>query len=579
MAKNYARNAGFVSNAVSISTPQTTKAREDQVKNNAGGFVFQVSPMDRLRRFLVLGCETNTYYTSAKKLSTENAKNIIELLKNEKTAKEAVDEIVSFSKEGRIAKNDTAIFALALAANSDSKDTRSYALLHLNDVCRTFTHLATFLTYLQSMKASKGWGRGIRNAIAYWYNSKAAKDVAYQVVKYGSRRVEGELPWSHRDVLRKAHVNPLTQRHGLAFRYAVMGVSDEKAYYLHDHSQNPYKLKNNQPISTRDFEEFRQDDDLKIIYGTEKAKNASSVAELAKAIEKYDLPMECVPKEMLNNKEIYDVLVRNMNITATIRNLGKMTQIGTLVPLGMNTAIVVDRITNEENLHKGRVHPVSLLGALKTYGSGHGFKGQNSWTPISQITDALEDAYYKSFKYVEPTNKNILLAVDVSGSMSWGNVCGMQNLTPAEGAAAMAMTIAKTEKNHYIYGFADQFRDLGITSKDSMKDVLAKTSAMSFGGTNCALPMAHALKNKMNVDAFVVITDNETWFDSGEGHPFEALKEYRRKMNKPNAKLIVIAMEASNFTIADPNDEGMMDVAGFDANAPIVIADFIRGKM
>ena len=35
-------------------------------------------------------------------------------------------------------------------------------------------------------------------------------------------------------------------------------------------------------------------------------------------------------------------------------------------------------------------------------------------------------------------------------------------------------------------------------------------------------------------------------------------------------------MEANDFTIADPDDAGMLDVVGFDTAAPSVMSDFIR---
>jgi 60 kDa SS-A/Ro ribonucleoprotein len=36
-------------------------------------------------------------------------------------------------------------------------------------------------------------------------------------------------------------------------------------------------------------------------------------------------------------------------------------------------------------------------------------------------------------------------------------------------------------------------------------------------------------------------------------------------------------MTATRFTIADPSDAGMLDVAGFDVSVPQVVADFSRG--
>ena len=59
-------------------------------------------------------------------------------------------------------------------------------------------------------------------------------------------------------------------------------------------------------------------------------------------------------------------------------------------------------------------------------------------------------------------------------------------------------------------------------------------------------------------------------------HPFQALAEYRHRMGRP-AKLVVVGMTATSFTIADPGDPGMLDVVGFDTAAPQVMADFARG--
>ena len=49
--------------------PQSQRAREDQVLNDAGGFVFQVDDFTRLRRFLILGTEGGTFYVNQKALT------------------------------------------------------------------------------------------------------------------------------------------------------------------------------------------------------------------------------------------------------------------------------------------------------------------------------------------------------------------------------------------------------------------------------------------------------------------------------------------------------------------------------
>ena len=53
------------------------------------------------------------------------------------------------------------------------------------------------------------------------------------------------------------------------------------------------------------------------------------------------------------------------------------------------------------------------------------------------------------------------------------------------------------------------------------------------------------------------------------------LKNYRKKMGIP-AKLITVSMTADDFTIADPEDSGSLDVVGFDANIPSLINGFVE---
>jgi 60 kDa SS-A/Ro ribonucleoprotein len=119
-----------------------------------------------------------------------------------------------------------------------------------------------------------------------------------------------------------------------------------------------------------------------------------------------------------------------------------------------------------------------------------------------------------------------------------------------------------------------QLTPLNITPSMRLDDAVSAVSNLPFGGTDCALPMLYALEKHMKVDAFVVYTDSETW--AGSLHPVQALREYRAKSGIA-AKLVVVGMVSNGFSIADPNDGGMLDVVGFDAAAPAVIADFIRG--
>jgi 60 kDa SS-A/Ro ribonucleoprotein len=155
--------------------------------------------------------------------------------------------------------------------------------------------------------------------------------------------------------------------------------------------------------------------------------------------------------------------------------------------------------------------------------------------------------------------------------MTWGEIAGVPGLSPRVGSAAMALVTAATEKNHHIMAFCDTLVSIAISPRQRLDDVCRTIAQLGFGGTDCALPMMYAMKEKIDVDEFVVLTDGETWF--GKVHPAQALVQYRRQTGI-NAKLVVVGMTSNGFTIADPNDEGSLDVVGFDTATPQLISDF-----
>ena len=105
-----------------------------------GGFVYQIDDLQRLKRFLCLGCEGGTYYQGEKELGIENAQAIIRLIAAGR-GPEVVETIKTFSLEGRTAKQNPIMFALALCAKSDHLPTKQAAYAALGEVCRIPTHL------------------------------------------------------------------------------------------------------------------------------------------------------------------------------------------------------------------------------------------------------------------------------------------------------------------------------------------------------------------------------------------------------------------------------------------------------
>jgi 60 kDa SS-A/Ro ribonucleoprotein len=552
------RYSAHVSNLI---TPQREQARPDQVENNAGGFVFQLDSWKRLDRFLILGTEGGTYYAGEREHTKQASKAVGECIRAD--GPRAVARIVEISDEGRAPKNDPAIFALAMCAGADNPVTRSAALAALPKVCRIGTHLFHFAADVEHFRR---WGRSLRTAVGKWYTEKTAEQLALQVIKYQQR--DG---WSHKDVLRLSHPTPTSPEHAAVMRYATVGMAgmtEKRETHKRDKIADVEKL----PAIISAFEEIHAE--------------GVTPDRAARLITDFGLPHECVPNEMKGEKIVWEALLEHMGVTALIRNLGKLSSIGMTQPLGVHTKEIVEKLTDRDLLKKGRVHPMTVLYAMKTYAQGHGQKGSLTWSPERSIVDALDDAFYASFGNIEPTGKPTMLALDVSGSMGSAVSAGTA-LTCREASAAMAMVTARVEKNYAIVGFTSGGRGYGgmhggdpsaltelkVSPRQRLDDVVKEISNLPFGGTDCALPMLHASKHNLVVDVFHVYTDSETW--AGHVHPFQALKQYRQKSGR-NAKLCVVGMTATEFTIADSSDAGMLDVVGFDTTAPNVMAEFAR---
>lgn len=529
------------------ATPQSEKIPgKTQVKNNAGGYVFQINDVERAKRFLILGSE-ETYYSTGKKLTQENAEVIVRLAENNHAALLDLIKEVRF----RAPKPEYLLFALAIASSVGTTEEKQAALQALPEIARTGTQLFQFVSFVSQMR---GWGRALRREVGNWYNDKDAERLAYQVLKYRNR--EG---YTHRDVLRLSHPIPVTDDHRALYQFITgKAVTEELP---------------------------------KMVEGFLKAKEATTEEEWAELVREYSLTWEMLPDKALTSVMVWEALIENIPYMAMVRNLGRFSSLGMTAPMSEMAVELAKKVDNQEVITRSHIHPVNLLNAQRTYESGRGFRGRNSWDVSPLIAEALEEAFYKSFKNVKKTGLRTMLALDVSSSMTFDNCVG-SNITPREASAAMAMTTLRAEglENTHVIGFTSsnkhgapwdwssepQVTPLDLRPSMTLSEVIGKISNLPFGGTDCALPMIYAMENEIPVDNFVVYTDNETW--AGNIHPSQALQEYRDKMGI-DAKLTVVGMTSNGFSIADPDDPGMLDIVGFDSAAPSIISEFALGEI
>lgn len=522
------------------STPQTERADKRQKRNNAGGYSFVASDATRFRRFLITGTNGGTYYVSENKLTKDAVKFVVDYIADNGVA--AVNEAVKVSDQALAPSNNQALFVIAVALNSDDADTKRAAKEAVIKVARTGTHLFTLCEYL---KNTGGWGSAKTKAIAAWYTTRDDEALSYQVAKYRQR--DG---WTHRDVLRLAHPKGISKD---ISRFILSGEVTETA-----------------PVILRDFER------LSTVDSADEAVEAIRDAEV--------VAWEFLPTGVLKDKKVWRELADggHLPLGAMIRNISRLGKNGAfednfhegklqVISGDEFTDIVVNALTNEKKIKRSRIHPMDFLKTIAVVGDG------SDGVP-HEVIGALHTGYEMSFVNVKDIDASALIGMDVSGSMSvlvndprgrwvWGN---QEGLTCAKAGASLIQVIMEAMRKTRVMAFSNQFQELSITKQMSLNEVHRKIQGLNFGSTDCALPMQYALNKGLEVDAFFVITDSETWY--GNQHPFEALKEYRNKVN-PKARLFVIALSGTEFTIADPDDPLSYDIAGFDSSMMKIVEE------
>lgn len=318
---------------------------------------------------------------------------------------------------------------------------------------------------------------------------------------------------------------------------------------------------------------------LKHLHAVHEAGESKNVPLACALIRSGRLVREHIPTSLFASREIWATLLETMPLEALLRNLGKMTQNGVA---GDKYKEIVARMSDQTAILKARIHPIKVLVASKVYKNGHGDLGSLSWVPNSFISNAFTTLFRLSYGNITPTGQSIMVAVDVSGSMS-SAVLGSKVLTCRDASIAMALLYLETEKNVSVVGFSAGLTDMsGPSSRNQLRrgmtidEGLAATNGMAFSSTDCVLPIHHAIKHNLKFDAFIVLTDNETY--APNEHPQSALVRYRQMMGT-ETKLIVIGMTGNCFTIVDPTDRKTLNLAGFDTSTPEIASMFLRGEI
>lgn len=537
-------------------------------------FKFEVSDFTRLRRLVFLG--TGGDSTESKHLALLAAAELIVRLvfQSGTGGTRVIDFLDAITTERRAAKPDVVCLALAVCIVCGTGKVKQAAWKLFPRVCAIPTTLFMFLDLMQKIntlpcviaindpigehKPTKNWGRATQRAVRAWYTEKKPMHLALLVTKYAKR--EG---WSHADVLALCHLKTAPTGSLALIKAHVCGkplaprCPERTALECYEMTATP-------PAN---------DTAVSIHAMLTCLTSAATVEQVCANIATFHLSREHVPTELLIEPSIWRALLPTMGGMAIFRNLGKLTSVGVL-----DESASVDLAVKK--MHDAKAHPVQILIALKQYGLGKGDKGGMTWTPNARIENALEALFPVSFAKIEPLDMNVVIGLDVSGSMTMP-MKNMPCMTSAEAAAALVLVLLRCVapgRKVTVLAFTSTVTKISFTSDMTVAQIMRKTAHMSFGATDVAQPMIWATEHKLaDVGLFVTLSDNET--NSGRIPSTWAIKNYREKLNVPAARLVVVAMDPSGYTTVDKNDPGMFDLEGFDAGMMPLISDIAHGRV
>jgi 60 kDa SS-A/Ro ribonucleoprotein len=504
--------------------------------HGGGPQLVEPSAAARVRRFLVTGAETGPYRGCGPAI--EHAPAVV--LAARECGTWLVQQAVAVVAEDRAARVAPAVWAVALASALADDAGRRAAGEALALVCPTAERLFLFVRYVEQLR---GWGRGLRRAVARWYLERDVEALAREAVVHRER--DG---WTHRDLLRLAHPVAHEPARRALFAWITHGTVADVL-----------------PAPARAYAAALAVDDT--------AAWAHLPGDLGCA-------PEVLPAWTLRRPEVWRALLEAGLPPATLLpRLRELTELGVLS--GSTLALVVAQLEDPAWPARTDTHPVEILAALRSYTAAPWSPSSRPpppWTPLDAVVDALRAAFDASFWTVEPAGKRTLVALDVSGSM------GRRRL---ETAVAMALALLVAEPACEIVAYAGApTREAAERPLDRgwlvpltigfgwrLDEAVDAISGLPFAPPDYARPMTWALERGREVDTFVIVTDDETRAGS---RPGPALRRYRDETGI-DARLVVVRLDRSYEPVPDAGDPLVLDVDGYDAAVPRLITDFARG--
>ncbi|MFW2177356.1 MULTISPECIES: RNA-binding protein [unclassified Moraxella] len=343
-------------------------------------------------------------------------------------------------------------------------------------------------------------------------------------------------------------------------------------------------------------------------------------------------PLPDVPLQMLMSLDLttahWATIAKNGNWQMLRMNLNTFARHGVFGVDGMSE-IIADKLADATAVRKSGVFPYQLYTT---------WSALDSKVP-SVVKDALANAMTTALANVPVLDGNIVVAVDVSGSMSspvTGYRRGATSVVRCVDAAALfAAAIKKANPTARIMPFDTELRMVKSlealktsaqvkalakqaeqTVPNSMMQKIAQSrlfrqqkadeklakqpsipttpappvdidvfalatelASLCGGGTAVSIPLERLNQENANVDVMIYFSDNESWADPHYGRGTQMMAQWDKlKKRNPNAKLICVDVQPYTHSQARERED-VLNVGGFGDEVFRMIDLFAKGQL
>lgn len=215
-----------------------------------------------------------------------------------------------------------------------------------------------------------------------------------------------------------------------------------------------------------------------------------------------------------NTKEVWEELIasRRVGYMAMLRNLRNILNVN---PDNLDQAL--NYISNPNAVKNSKQLPFRFLSAYKSV------QGIGS----SKVLDALEDAVDISVDNLPKIPGKTVIAIDVSGSMTYGSISGKSDIRPVDIAIMLGVIANRICEDAIIYLFDTDIYPGTISKRGGILNTVT-TFHPHGGGTYMELPFLEMMRKNVQADRVIILSDDEC--NSSWRQPVQVLADrYRRE--------------------------------------------------